>query len=130
MAKTKVLFICIENANRSQMAEGFAHAFGGDMIEPYSAGSKPRGEINPKAIEFMRELDIDISTQSSTGFDDLPTHEFDYVVTMGCGDVCPYVPAKQHLDWDLPDPKSLPPDEFRAVRDEIGRRVKVLIEGM
>jgi arsenate reductase len=123
----KLLFVCIENSNRSQMAEAFARIHGGDRVEAYSAGSRPSGVVNPKAIESMRELGYDLSTHTSKSLDAIPGVEFDHVITMGCGDECPWVPAKHREDWDIPDPKGMPPDEFRRVRDEIERRVKSLL---
>ncbi len=122
----RVLFVCVENSNRSQMAEAFARKFGGHGVEALSAGSKPSGRINPKAIRFMTELGIDLSTHASKSLDDIDG-EFDAVVTMGCGDSCPWVPAKRREDWALPDPRDLDDEGYRAVRDEIGTRVKALL---
>ena len=122
----RVLFVCVENSNRSQMAEAFARVHGGDHVEARSAGSKPSGRINPRAIGFMAELGYDLTAHASKSLDDV-TGEFDAVVTMGCGDSCPWVPAKRHLDWNLRDPKDLPDDEYRAVRDDISSRVKALV---
>ncbi len=124
---THLLFVCIENSNRSQMAEGFARALGGERIAAFSAGSRPSGRINPRAIEFMKEKDIDLAVQHSKGLDDLPSVNWDYIVTMGCGDACPSLPAVHRLDWELPDPKHLPDEEFRAVRDRIERLISDLI---
>ena len=124
----RVLFVCVENSCRSQMAEGFAKKLGADVIEAYSAGSQPSGIVNPKAIASMKEAGIDISSHGSNGFDDLPEGEWDAVVTMGCGDACPFLPAKERIDWDLPDPREMPPAEFNGVRDEIRERVIKLIE--
>ena len=125
--KVKILFVCIENAGRSQMAEGFARHIGKDLVEPYSAGSKPSGKVNPLAIESMKEKGIDISSHDSKGFNDLPVKEFDYVVTMGCGDVCPYYPGKERLDWQTPDPKGKPIEYIRQVRDTIEKEVEKLL---
>jgi protein-tyrosine-phosphatase len=122
----RVLFVCVENSNRSQMAEAFARKIGGDDVEALSAGSKPSGRINPKAIRFMTELGIDLSMHASKSLDDIDG-EFDAVVTMGCGDSCPWVPAKRREDWALPDPRDLDDEGYRAVRDEIGTRVKALL---
>jgi len=124
----RILFVCVENSNRSQMAEAFARIHGGEKVEAYSAGSRPSGVVNPKAIEAMRELGCDLSRQRSKSIVDLPDIEFDFVATMGCGDACPFVRAKRREDWDIPDPKALPPEEFRAVRDLIGSKVKTLLE--
>lgn len=122
----KVVFVCIENSNRSQMAEGFARMLGG---EAYSAGSRPSGKVNSKAIDAMRELGYDLSIHHSKSLDDLPNEQFDFAVTMGCGDSCPNLRATRHEDWDIPDPKNMPPEEFRAVRDLIGSKVKKLLKG-
>ena len=124
----RVLFVCVENSNRSQMAEAFARINGGKDVEAFSAGSQPSGVINPKAIEAMRELGYDLSAHRSKSVVDLPDIEFDFVATMGCGDACPFVRAKSREDWDIPDPKVLPPEEFRAVRDLIRSKVKTLLE--
>jgi protein-tyrosine-phosphatase len=121
--KKRMLFVCVENANRSQMAEAFARMLGGSAVEAYSAGSRPSGVVNPKAIESMRELGYDLSAHGSKSLDNLPPVEFDFVATMGCGDACPHVRAKHRADWQIPDPKHLPPDQFRAVRDLIRDRV-------
>lgn len=121
-----LLFVCIENSNRSQMAEGFARTLGCGRVSAYSAGSRPSGQINPRAIQFMKEKGIDLTVQLSKGLDDLPKVKWDYIVTMGCGDACPTLPAAHRLDWDLPDPKLLPDDEFRAVRN----RIEGLIAGL
>ena len=123
----RVLFVCVENSCRSQMAEGFARALDVDGLEAHSAGSRPSGIVNARAIRFMAELGIDISRQESKGLDDLPAGVvWDDVVTMGCGDACPHLPARQRHDWDLPDPKDLDDDAFRAVRDRIGVLVRAL----
>jgi len=124
----RVLFVCVENSNRSQMAEGFAKAFGRDRVDAFSAGSRPSGQVNTRAIAFMREAGIDISRHQSKGLDDLPQQKWDYIVTMGCGDACPTLPARHRLDWDLPDPKQMDDDGFRAVRDRIRREVEALVE--
>lgn len=128
-AKKRVLFVCVENSNRSQMAEAFAHIHGGDAVEAFSAGSRPSGVINPKAIRFMGELGYDLTTHASKSLDDIGG-EFDAVVTMGCGDDCPWIPAKQREDWALPDPKHMEDDAYRAVREEISARVKTLLAGL
>ena len=122
----RLLFVCVENACRSQMAEGFAQALGQGQVTAFSAGSKPSGQVNARAIQFMREQGIDLSAQRSKGLDDLPPGHWDYVVTMGCGDACPHLPARHRLDWDLPDPKHLDDDGFRAVRD----RIRLLVHGL
>jgi protein-tyrosine-phosphatase len=126
----RVLFVCVENANRSQMAEAFARMLGGAAVEAYSAGSRPSGMVNPKAVEVMSELGYDLSAHGSKSLDELPQVEFDFVATMGCGDACPMVRAKQRADWSIPDPKHLPPGEFRAVRDLIRDKVKATLKEM
>ena len=122
----RILFVCVENSCRSQMAEGFARHYGKDRVEVYSAGSKPSGKVNETAIEVMKEKGIDISSQSSKGFLDLPVQEFDVVVTMGCKDACPFVPSKAHIEWDVPDPSGKPIEFFRDVRDKIEENAKTL----
>lgn len=124
----KVLFVCIENSNRSQMAEAFGHMYGEGKMEVYSSGSRPSGKVNPKAIEAMAELGYDLSKHDSKSLDEIPKGPYEYVITMGCGDECPFIPANKREDWALPDPKHMAPDEFRKVRDEIKTRVKDLIE--
>ena len=125
----RVLFVCVENSNRSQMAEAFARMLGGDGVEALSAGSKPSGRINPKAIRFMGELGYDLEAHASKSLDDI-AGDFDAVVTMGCGDSCPWVPAQRREDWALPDPRDMDDDGYRAVRDEIESRVRALLAGL
>lgn len=128
MQKKKLLFVCIENSNRSQMSQAFAKIYGGGTVEAYSAGSKPSGIVNPKAIAAMKELGYDLSTHDSKSLDEVKAFApFDVVVTMGCGDACPWMPAKQFIDWQVPDPKHLEPAAFNEVRDFIGKKVKDLI---
>jgi arsenate reductase len=124
--KERVLFVCIENSCRSQMAEAFAHLYAQGSIQAFSAGSRPSGQINPQAISVMAELGYDLRSHSSKSLQHIPQDKYDYVITMGCGDECPFIPAEHHEDWDLPDPKMLPLEEFRQVRDRIGERVKEL----
>jgi len=127
--KKKLLFVCIENSNRSQMSEAFAKIYGGEAVEAYSSGSKPSGIVNPKAIAAMKELGYDLTTHQSKSLGEVKAYApFDAVVTMGCGDACPWMPAKKFIDWQIPDPKNLPPEEFNKVRDLIGERVKELVE--
>lgn len=126
----RVLFVCVENANRSQMAEAFARMEGGDAIDAHSAGSKPSGVINPKAIHFMDELGYDLRTHTSKSLDAIAGMDFDAVVTMGCGDSCPWVPATRREDWALPDPKHLDDDSYRAVREDIHARVRTLLKSL
>jgi protein-tyrosine-phosphatase len=123
----RVVFVCVENSNRSQMAEAFARLHGGGQVEAYSAGSRPSGRINPKAVEAMREVGYDLARHHSKSLAEIPDAEYDVAVTMGCGDECPLLRAKRREDWAIPDPKAMPPDEFRAVRDLIERKVKELL---
>lgn len=123
----RLLFVCVENSCRSQMAEGFARKLGAGRIEASSAGSRPSGQVDARAIQLMRERGVDLSERRSKGLDELPAGQWDYVVTMGCGDACPHLPARQRRDWDLPDPKHLDDDGFRAVRDRIESLVRDLI---
>jgi arsenate reductase len=122
-----ILFVCIENSCRSQMAEGFGRALGGERVNVFSAGSRPSGQVNDRAIALMKEQGIDISSHHSKNLNDLPPVKWDYIVTMGCGDACPTLPAAHRADWDLPDPKHLDDAGFRAVRDRIEREVRSLI---
>jgi protein-tyrosine-phosphatase len=122
-----ILFVCVENSNRSQMAEAFARLHGLGEIEALSAGSRPSGRINPKAIAAMREIGYDLASHQSKGLDEFNGKPVDVVVTMGCGDACPLVRAKSRIDWEIPDPRDMPPDEFRKVRDLIEAKVKALL---
>jgi protein-tyrosine-phosphatase len=124
----RVLFVCVENSNRSQMAEAFARMLGGNAVEAYSAGSKPSGIINPKAITAMGELGYDLSKHGSKSLDELPDIEFDFVATMGCGDACPFIIARKRTDWALPDPKLMDQEEYRQVRDEIKDCVSAMLQ--
>jgi protein-tyrosine-phosphatase len=125
---TKVLFVCIENSNRSQMAQAFANTYGQGRVQAYSAGSRPGGKINPKAVAAMKELGYDLAAHSSKSLDAIKDEApFDAVVTMGCGDACPWMPAKQHIDWQIPDPRDMDAAQFNEVRDMIGRLVKDLL---
>jgi protein-tyrosine-phosphatase len=125
----KLLFVCVENSNRSQMSEAFARLHGGTDVEAYSAGSKPSGVINPKAIAAMKELGYDLTKHHSKSLDEAKAYApFDVVVTMGCGDACPWMPAKQFIDWQIPDPKHMDEEAFRKVRDFIEQKVKELLQ--
>lgn len=124
----RVLFVCVENSARSQMAEAFAHLHGSGVMEAYSAGSRPSGQVNPRAIESMREVGYDLGRHRSKSLAEVPDVEYDFVITMGCGEECPLVRASQREDWDIPDPKALSPKEFAAVRGLIEKRVKALVE--
>ena len=130
-APKRVLFVCVENSNRSQMAQAFARIHGGERIEAYSAGSRPSGIVNPRAIEAMRERGYDLSGHTSKSLDDLPADaEWDFVATMGCGDQCPFLRTRQREDWNLPDPKNLSTEKFASVRDEIESRVKAMLASL
>lgn len=129
--KKKLLFVCVENSNRSQMSQAFAKLLGGDAVDAFSAGSKPSGVVNPKAIAAMKELGYDLSTHDSKSLAEVEkSAPFDAVVTMGCGDACPWMPAKQFIDWQIPDPRNMEPAEFNQVRDLIRQKVKELIDGL
>ncbi len=123
----RVLFVCVENSCRSQIAEAFARMHGAGAIEPYSAGTNPSGQVNLKAIVSMHELGYDLSRHVSKSLSEIPAIEYDVAVTMGCGDACPNVSAKQREDWNIPDPKALLTEEFRKVSDQIGQQVKELL---
>ena len=123
----RILFVCVENSNRSQMAEAFARIHGGGNVEVYSAGSRPAGTINPKAVAAMRELGYDLTAHASKSLNEIPNVEFDFVATMGCGDDCPMVRAKRRADWSIPDPKHMSPEEFRQVRDLIEQNVRRML---
>lgn len=123
----RILFVCVENSNRSQMAEAFARIHGAGRAEAFSAGSRPSGRINPRAVEAMREVGYDLTTHQSKGLDEFNGQEIDAAVTMGCGDACPLVRARQRFEWQIPDPREMPPEEFRQVRDLIEAKVKELL---
>jgi len=123
----RLLFVCIENSNRSQMAEAFARMHGGSGVEAYSAGSKPSGVVNPAAIRAMSGVGYDLGRHKSKSLSDIPVLEFDVAVTMGCGDACPMVRCKRREDWEIPDPRDLSAAEFHAVRDAIERKVLELL---
>ena len=128
MERKKILFVCVENSNRSQMAEAFARVHGQGKFQSFSAGSKPSGKVNPKAIASMKEMGYDLTSHHSKSLKEVePNAPFDAVVTMGCGDACPWMPAKKFIDWQITDPRDLPPDRFNEVRDEIESKVKELL---
>jgi protein-tyrosine-phosphatase len=122
-----VLFVCVHNAGRSQMAAGYLRELAGDRVEVLSAGSEPRDEINPIAVQVMAEDGIDIAGQTPKILTTDAVKESDVVITMGCGDTCPIFPGKRYEDWDLTDPAGRPVDEVRPIRDEIKRRVTALL---
>jgi arsenate reductase (thioredoxin) len=126
--RRQVIFVCVENSNRSQMAEAFARMHGGNKIEAFSSGSRPSGRVNPKAIAAMQELGYDLTTHTSKGLAEFNGQEFEAAITMGCGDECPLVIARQRLDWQIPDPKDYPSEQFNQVRDLIEAKVKALLD--
>ncbi len=128
MGKPEVLFVCVRNAGRSQMAAAFLEELGGDRVAVRSAGTDPAEEVDPRVAEAMAEVGIGLDGRRPTALRDAAVREADVVVTMGCGDRCPVYPGKRYEDWDLPDPAGRPLEEVRAVRDEIRRRVQVLLE--
>ncbi len=125
-----ILFVCIENSNRSQMAQAFANMYGAGDVHAYSAGSRPSGKVNAKAIAAMKELGYDLRIHTSKSLDKLPDVEFEYAITMGCGDACPMVRAKHHIDWSIPDPRDMNEDDFRKVRNQIREKVKDVLTKM
>ncbi len=125
-----VLFVCVENSNRSQMAEAFARMHSGGRVEAMSAGSRPSGRINPKAIEAMKELGYELTTHTSKGLEAFNGRAVDVAVTMGCGDECPLVLTARREDWQIPDPREMSPEEFRGVRDLIRRKVVALLDSL
>jgi protein-tyrosine-phosphatase len=122
-----VLFVCVHNAGRSQMAAGYLHALGGDRVRVLSAGSEPADKINPTAAAAMAEEGIDITSNTPTILSTDDVRESDVVVTMGCGDTCPIFPGKRYEDWELTDPAGLPIEDVRPIRDEIKARVTTLL---
>jgi arsenate reductase (thioredoxin) len=122
-----ILFVCVENSNRSQMAEAFARIHGAGRVEAASAGSRPSGRVNPRAVAAMRELGYDLTTHESKGLDAFDGRDVDVAVTMGCGDECPLVRAGRRMEWKIPDPRDMSPEEFRGVRDLIESQVKSLL---
>lgn len=125
--KATVLFVCIHNAGRSQMAAGFLNHLAGDRVEVLSAGTEPKNEVNPSAIEAMREVGIDIHANVPKVLTTEAVQESDYVITMGCGDKCPFFPGKTYLDWPLADPAGKGIEDVRPIRDEIKAKVEALI---
>jgi protein-tyrosine-phosphatase len=129
-APLRLLFVCVENSCRSQMAEAFARRLGGARVQALSAGSRPSGQVSPRAIASMRDAGLDLTAHASKSLQDVAgpgAAAFDVVVTMGCGDACPWVPAARREDWAIPDPSALEPAEFARVRDQIEARVRALL---
>ena len=127
MSVKNVIFVCVENSNRSQMAEAFARIHGDGKVEACSAGSRPSGRVNPRAVDAMKELGYDLTKHTSKGLEDFNEQEFDAAVTMGCGDECPLVVAKRRMDWQIPDPRDMTSEQFREVRNLIEMKVKELL---
>ncbi len=125
-----LLFVCVENSCRSQIAEAFAKIHGKGIVEAYSSGSKPSGIVNPKAIESMKEIDYDLSKHISKSLQEIPQITYDYAITMGCGDECPLVKTIHREDWQIPDPKNMSSEEFNKIRDLIENKVKNLIQSL
>ena len=125
--KATVLFVCVHNAGRSQMAAGYLQALAGDRVQVLSAGTAPKESVNPSAIAAMAEEGIDIANSTPKVLTDESVKESDYVITMGCGDACPFFPGKTYLDWPLNDPAGKGVDEVRPIRDEIRAKVEALI---
>jgi protein-tyrosine-phosphatase len=125
-----VLFVCVENSNRSQMAEAFARIHGAGQVEAHSAGSRPSGKVNPRAVEFMAEVGYDLTAHQSKSIEEFNGKPVDVAVTMGCGDECPLVLAARREEWQIPDPKEMPPEQYRQVRGMIEARVKELLASL
>ncbi len=125
-----VLFLCVHNAGRSQMAAGWTRHLAGDRVTVLSGGSEPADAVNPAAVKAMAEVGIDISGQQPSRWTDEGLARADVVVTMGCGDTCPYVPGTRYVDWELDDPAGLPVEHVRPVRDEIARHVRTLLDDL
>jgi len=123
----RIVFLCVENSCRSQMAEAFARRHGGPRVDVYSAGSRPASQINAKAVEVMGERGFSLAQHQPKALADVPDMEFDVAVTMGCGDDCPALRARRREDWNIPDPKDMPLEEFRKVRDSIDAKVQELL---
>ena len=128
--KLKILFVCVENARRSQMAQGFVESLGKGKLEVYSAGSRPSSVIDPLVIEVMKEKGIDLSAKQPKSLNDLPPTEMDYLITMGCEETCPAIPAKKIIEWEVPDPKGKSIEFYKEVRDIIRERVRRLLKEM
>ena len=126
--KRKIVFVCVENARRSQMAQEFAESLGKGKLEIYSAGSCPSSVIDPLVIAVMKEKGIDLSGKRPKGINDLPLVEMDYLITMGCEETCPAIPAKKIIEWEIPDPKGKSIEVFREVRDLIEDKVRSLLK--
>jgi protein-tyrosine-phosphatase len=123
-----VVFLCVHNAGRSQMAAGWAQHLAGDAVEVFSGGSDPASEVNPLAVAAMAEIGIDISSEFPKPWTDEVVRAADVIVTMGCGDSCPIFPGRRYLDWEVGDPAGLPLERVRPIRDDLGRRVREILD--
>ena len=128
--RPSVLFVCVHNAGRSQMAAGFLTSLAGDEVEVLSAGTAPAAEVNPVVVEAMREVGVDLAAQTPKCLTTEAVQGSDVVITMGCGDQCPVFPGKTYLDWELADPAGKGIEEVRRIRDDIRARVVTLVEGL
>ena len=127
MSKPSVLFVCVHNAGRSQMAAGYLQSLAGDRVQVLSAGTEPKNEVNPSAVAAMAEEGIDIANNTPKVLTTEAVKESDYVITMGCGDECPYFPGKTYLDWPLDDPAGQGLEAVRPIRDAVRKKVEALI---
>ena len=128
--RPEVLFVCVHNAGRSQMAAALLERLAGETVRVHSAGTQPTEAIHPPVVEVMREIGIDLGERRPQRLEDRAVREADVVVTMGCGDECPFYPGKRYEDWDLPDPSGKDLDEVRTIRDRIERRVRALLDSL
>ncbi len=128
MSRPSVLFVCVHNAGRSQMAAGFLTHLAGDAVEVRSAGTAPADEVNPAVVEAMREVGVDLSAETPKVLTADAVQASDFVITMGCGDECPFFPGRTYLDWELADPAGQGVEAVRPIRDEVRRRVDGLLE--
>jgi protein-tyrosine-phosphatase len=128
--RPEILFLCVHNAGRSQMAAGFARRLGGERVVVHSAGTAPGEQLNPAVVAAMSEKGIDITDQSPQMLTEAMGLSSDVIITMGCGDTCPVYPGKRYLDWDLPDPAGRTLEEIRTVRDDIEHRVLEMLDGL
>lgn len=128
-SKPSVLFVCVANSCRSQMAEAIAKSIVSDQWEVWSAGSHPSGRVHPVAVQMMEEVGLDLRAHRSKGLAEVPAQEWDYVVTMGCGDQCPAVRARHRVDWEIPDPVGLSLEDTRRIRDQLTRQIRQLLIG-
>jgi arsenate reductase (thioredoxin) len=126
--RPEILFLCVHNAGRSQMAAGFARRVGGERVIVHSAGTAPGEQLNPAVVATMSEKGIDVAEQRPHALTDAMGRSADVIITTGCGDSCPVYPGKRYLDWELPDPAGMSVDEIRPIRDDIERRVAALLD--